>query len=240
MSGSASSRSARRVQPASARAVWWRWRTARASVVVSWPTAEPMMPGRASCWAISPIADWICPGSAWAEAGAESGALEVVLQRFAGVGGVPVAAQCDVEGGQRPAEVLGEGEAHGQDDALEVAARRAGQVDADRQDPALGPGVLAPLGGAVFGVGEGCLQLARQGGLADAADAVEDEQVVAGRFEVLDVEAGLADVLQVVGERGRDRSPLGLPVGERLVGAQLPVVRAEQCPQVAACHDYPR
>lgn len=72
------------------------------------------------------------------------------------------------------------------------------------------PSWLAPLGRPPSGVGERRLQHAGQGRFADTAHAVEDEDVVAGRLEVLRVEAGCADVLEVLGERSRDRLPLWL------------------------------
>ncbi|WP_348774674.1 hypothetical protein HEP84_55680 [Streptomyces sp. RLB1-33] len=152
---------------------------------------------------------------------------------------VPVAAQRQVEGGQRTADP-GDGGPDRQDDLLEVGAGGAGEVDPYGQDPAGLPGGFAPLRGPAPGVGEGRLQLPGQGGLADAAHPVEDEHVVAGRFEVLDIEAGGAGAPQVLGERGRDQLPLRLPVRERLVSPHAAVVRTEQVPEIPARHIHPR
>ncbi|MFG2490560.1 hypothetical protein ACGFSD_05760 [Streptomyces caniferus] len=61
----------------------------------------------------------------------------------------------------------------------------------------------------------------------------------AGGFSEDDVEGRLAGALQVLGGRGRDHLPLHLAVGERLVCAQLPVVRTEQRPQIPTRHTSP-
>ncbi|MET7519538.1 hypothetical protein ABZS88_40335 [Streptomyces sp. NPDC005480] len=79
-----------------------------------------------------------------AEPASQAAAAQVLLQRLAGMHLFPVAAQRDVEGGQRPAE-LREGEPQREQDLLGIGAGRAGQVDAHRNDPHSGPGGLAPL-----------------------------------------------------------------------------------------------
>ncbi len=172
-------------------------------------------------------------GQHFGEAARESGAPDVLVQRFAGVDGLPVVAQGHVEGGQRAAEGSGEREADRQDDPLEVRAGRrgAGQVDPDGQER-LGPGGCAPLVGAVLGAGQRGFDLAEEGGLAYAADTVKDDHIGAGRFEVFHVKAGGAGAAQVLLERGGDQGPLVLPIGERLRGVERRVVGAEQRTQV--------
>ncbi|MGW7260493.1 hypothetical protein [Streptomyces sp. NPDC054834] len=161
-----------------------------------------------SAWATSASADCICCGrQSLSEPGAETAAAQVLLEGLAGVVGLPVAAQGQVECGQGAADP-GEGGPDRQRDLLEVGAGGAGEVDAYGQDPVGRPPGLAPLGRPPSGVGERRLQHSGEGRLADAAHSVEDEDVVAGRLEVLCVEAGCADVLEVLGERGRDRLPL--------------------------------
>lgn len=174
------------------------------------------------------------------EPGAQPGAAQVLLQRFAGVVGLSVAAQRQIEGGQRAPDP-GEGGPDRQHDLLEVGAGGAGEVDTYGQDPVRRPARRAPLGGPASGVGERRLQRPGQGRLADTTHAMEDEHVPSGHLEVLGVEAGGTDVLEVLGERSRDRLPLRLPVRERLRGLHAAVVRAEQCPEIpAACHIHPR
>ncbi|MFH8717681.1 hypothetical protein [Streptomyces zaomyceticus] len=175
-----------------------------------------------------------------AELRGEPAALEVRLQRLARVLVLPVAAQREVEGGQGAADD-GEGGPEGEDEVLEVAARRAGEVHPDGQEPAARrPGRLAPLGGALLGAGERLFELPGQGGLADAADPVEHEHVVARRLQVLHVEARRGDTDQVLGERGRNQLPLRFAVGERLCCGHTPVVAAEQRPQIPSRHGRPQ
>ncbi len=177
------------------------------------------------------------------EPGSQSAAVQVLLQALARVLVLPVPLQGDVEGGQRPAQVRGKGEAQGQDDALEVGAGRPGEVDADRQQcRAGGPGGFAPSGRASPGSGEGGFQGAREGGLADPADPVEHQDVAARGLQVLDVDGGGRDAGQVLGERALDQLPLPLAVREGLRGLQPSVVRTEQRPQVppVARHRIPQ
>ncbi len=169
---------------------------------------------------------------------AQTCAPQILLQRFAGVVGLPIAAQRQVDGGQRSADP-GQGGPDGQHDLLEVRADGSGEVDAHGQDPVGRPAGRAPLVGSASGVGERRLQRPRQDRLTDPAHPVEDENVTTGRLEVLRVEAGGGDVLEVLGERGRDRLPLRGPVRERLVSLHAAVVRTEQGPEIPACHVRP-
>ncbi|MFI1265621.1 MULTISPECIES: hypothetical protein [Streptomyces] len=57
-----------------------------------------------------------------------------------------------------------------------------------------------------------------------------DQDVVPRARQILDVEGGAGDAVQVVGERGDDGLPLRLAVGERLFGRNGPVTHAEQHP----------
>ncbi|MGW0206122.1 hypothetical protein ACWDZ8_09965 [Streptomyces sp. NPDC003233] len=68
---------------------------------------------------------------------------------------------------------------------------------------------------------------------------MEHDRVVAGRLEILDVEAGCAGALQVLGEGGGQSLPLRLPVRERLLRRHATVVRAEQGPAILACRIHP-
>lgn len=140
---------------------------------------------------------------------------------------LPVTAQGQVEGGHRPAE-RGDGKTDGEDDALEVHARGACEVDADRQHPVLGVRGRVPLHGTVLAAGERPLDLAGKRGLADPTHTVEGEDVTAWSFQVLHVEVRTGYVLYVLREADRHRLPLRLPVCERLAGGEAPVVRAEQ------------
>ncbi|MEU7039099.1 hypothetical protein ABZ958_36370 [Streptomyces sp. NPDC046237] len=174
------------------------------------------------------------------EPGGQAAALQVLLQGFARVLVLPVAAQGQVEGRKRAAEV-GERCPDGERQVLEVAAGGPGEVDPYGPDPSRGgPDGFPPLGRPVLGAGERRLELPGQGGLAHAADAVEDHDVVPRGLEVLDVEARTGDVLQMLGERGRDQLPLRLAVGEYRRRRYAPVVAAAQRPQIPSRHANPR
>ncbi len=108
-----------------------------------------------------------------------------------------------------------------------------------RQDPLSEPGGLTPLGRPLIGPGERCLQLAGQGRPADSPEPVEHHHVVTLALQVLDIERGLGDQTQMLGQCGRDQLPLQLPVREPLHGLKAPVVRAEKCPQIPTCHVPP-
>lgn len=172
-----------------------------------------------------------------AEAPAEAAAAQELLQRLAGVDVVPVAAQRQVEGGQRAAE-LGEGEPDGEDHALEVGARRTGEVDPHRQDAPGHPDGFAPLGGPVLAVGEGGLHLPGQGRLPYAADAVEHENVVTRRLQVFHVEAGCGHCPHMLGEGVGDGLPLLLTVGEVLLDLDSPIIRTEQRTKIPSAHRH--
>ncbi|MFE5912769.1 hypothetical protein ACFQ6B_27315 [Streptomyces wedmorensis] len=58
------------------------------------------------------------------------------------------------------------------------------------------------------------------------------QHVATRRLQILDIEPWRTHLLQVLGERGNDVSPLPLAVGERLVSTQILVVRPEQHPQI--------
>jgi hypothetical protein len=92
--------------------------------------------------------------------------------------GLPVPAQRQIEGRQRPTE-LSDRETDHHHDAFEVDAGRPGEVDAHRQNPSGGPGRLRPLDGPLL-AGEGGFELAGQRRLADPSDPVEDDHIPAG------------------------------------------------------------
>ncbi|MET9733490.1 hypothetical protein ABZZ79_23395 [Streptomyces sp. NPDC006458] len=177
-------------------------------------------------------------GGSGAEAAQQPAPAQVVLDRFARVVVLPVAAQGEVEGGHRPAE-LGDGKADGEDDAFEVHSRGAREIDTDRQGPLLWVGRRFPLRRAVFAEGQRCLDLAGERGLADPAHTVEHEDVAAGSLQVLHGEVRTGHVPYVLGEAGHYGLPLCLPVRERLTGGDAPVVRAEQRSKVPPCHSSP-
>ncbi|MFG3055824.1 hypothetical protein ACGFZP_33415 [Kitasatospora sp. NPDC048239] len=103
------------------------------------------------------------------------------------------------------ADRRGDAGGEGRGAQVEAGEQLGGEVDAHRQQPRRRrPGGLAPLRGPGLGRGERGLQLPRQGGLADPAIAVEDDDVAPRGFEVLDVEAVSGHVGQVLGERGRE------------------------------------
>ncbi|MEV1062608.1 hypothetical protein [Streptomyces sp. NPDC050263] len=83
-------------------------------------------------------------GGSGAEAALQPAPAQVVLDRFARVVVLPVATQGEVEGGHRPAE-RGDGKTDGEDDAFEIHARGAREIDTDRQSPLLGVGRRFPL-----------------------------------------------------------------------------------------------
>ncbi|WP_327301873.1 hypothetical protein [Streptomyces goshikiensis] len=59
---------------------------------------------------------------------------------------------------------------------------------------------------------------------------MEHDDIVPGPLQILDVDAGIRDMPQVLGQRGRDQLPLRLTVRERLRRRHRAVVRAEQRP----------
>ncbi|MGY5129770.1 hypothetical protein [Streptomyces nigrescens] len=159
----------------------------------------------------------------------QAAAPQVFLKGFAGVVAFPVPAQGQVEGGHGAAQG-GDREAEGEHHPFEVDAGGPGEIDAQGQDPLNRPGRGVPLCGTTALVGERGLYFAGEGGFADAADAVADQDVVPRARQILDVEGGVGDSVQVVGERGDDGLPLGLAVGEGLFGRNGPVIYAEQHP----------
>ncbi|WP_347878466.1 hypothetical protein [Streptomyces subrutilus] len=173
-----------------------------------------------------------------AEPRGQTTAVQVLLQALAGMLLFPIAAQRDVEGRQRMA-YFGERGADGEHQVLKRGAGRAGQVDAYGKDALPGPGGLTPLRRPLVGARERGLQLPRQARLADSADTVEHDDVVPWPLQVLDVESGIRDMPQVLTQRGRDQLPLRLTVRERLRRRHRAVVRAEQRPEIPACHNAP-
>ncbi|MFE7318280.1 hypothetical protein ACFU7T_35065 [Streptomyces sp. NPDC057555] len=69
---------------------------------------------------------------------------------------------------------------------------------------------------------------------------MEGDDIAPRRFKLFDIEGRVANTLQMLGERSRNRLPLSLTIRKRLLRGESAVVRAEQRPQVPTCHTNPR